>query len=95
MGEITRSGLAHHNVSEFDSGNDAFNVWLKSKSLINEQKGESRTEVVCDDDRVIGFYSLATSAVEQTRVSRRIGRNTPDPVPMILLGQLATDVAAS
>ena len=50
------------------------------------KKGESRTDVVCDDDRVIGFYSLAASAVEQTRVSRRIGRNMPDPVPMLLLG---------
>ena len=36
-----------------------------------------------------GFYSLAASAVEGRRVSSRVGCGMPDPVPVILLGQLA------
>ena len=38
-----------------------------------------------------GFYTLAASAVERRRVSSRMGRNMPDPIPVILLGQLAVD----
>ena len=38
-----------------------------------------------------GFYSLAASAVEKRRVSSRVGRNMPEPIPVILLGQLAVD----
>ena len=40
---------------------------------------------------MVGFYSLAASSVERRRVSSRVGRNMPDPVPVILLGQLAVD----
>ena len=49
--------------------------------------------MACDGDRVAGFYSLAASAVQRSRVSSRVGRNMPDPVPVILLGQLAVDKA--
>ena len=47
--------------------------------------------MVCDGDRVVAFYSLAASSVERSRVSSRVGRNMPDPLPAILLGQLAVD----
>ena len=53
--------------------------------------GGVRTYVVCDGDRVIAFYSLAASAVERRRVSSRVGRAMPEPIPVILLGQLAVD----
>ena len=45
----------------------------------------------CDGMRVVGFYSLAASAVERRRVPSRVGRSMPEPVPVILLGQLAVD----
>lgn len=54
-------------------------------------EGRRRTYVACDSDRVIGFYSLAASSVEKRRVSSRIGRNMPEPIPVILLRQLAVD----
>ena len=47
--------------------------------------------MVCDGDRVVGFYSLAASAVERRRLTSRVKRNMPEPVPVILLGQLAVD----
>ena len=58
---------------------------------MNEAKGGARTYVACDGDRVAGFYSLAASSVERRRVSSRVGRNMPEPIPIILLGQLAVD----
>ena len=80
-----------HDVSQFSSGVPALDTWLQGKTRLNEAKGGARTYVACDGDRVAGFYSLAASAVEKHRVSSRVGRNMPEPIPVILLGQLAVD----
>ena len=80
-----------HDVSRFDSGMPSLNTWLQRKARLNEAKGGARTYVVCDGARVIAFYSLAASSVERRRVSSRVGRNMPEPIPVILLGQLAVD----
>ena len=81
----------HHDVSRFSSGVPALDAWLQGKARLNEARGGARTYVACDGDRVAGFYSLAASAVECQRVSSRVGRNMPEPIPVILLGQLAVD----
>ena len=81
----------HHDISQFSSGVPTLDAWLRGKARLNEARGGARTYVAYDGDRVIGFYSLAASAVERRRVSSRVGRNMPDPVPVILLGQLAVD----
>ncbi len=80
-----------HDLSQFSSGVPVLDAWLHGKARLNEAKGGARTYVACDGDRVAGFYSLAASAVERRRVSSRVGRNMPDPIPVILLGQLAVD----
>ena len=80
-----------HDISQFSSGASAVDSWLKSKARLNEDRGGARTYVVCDGARVAGFYSLAASSVERRRVSSRVGRNMPEPIPVILLGQLAVD----
>ena len=80
-----------HDVSQFSSGVPALDAWLRGKARLNEEKGGARTYVACDGARVAGFYSLAASAVERRRVSSRVGRGMPEPIPVILLGQLAVD----
>ena len=80
-----------HDVSHFSSGVPALDTWLQGKARLNEAKGGARTYVACDGDRVAGFHSLAASSVERRRVPSRVGRAMPDPVPVILLGQLAVD----
>ena len=84
---------SRHDISRFSSGVPALDAWLQGKARLNEARGGARTYVACDGDRVVGFYSLAASAVQRSRVSSRVGRNMPDPVPVILLGQLAVDEA--
>ena len=82
-----------HDVSRFSAGVPALDAWLRGKARLNEAKGGARTYVACDGDRVAGFYSLAATSVEKRRLSSRVGRNMPEPVPAILLGQLAVDSA--
>ena len=83
----------HHDISQFSSEVPTLDAWLRGKARLNEARGSAHTYVACHGDRVAGFYSLAASSVEWRRVSSRIGRNMPDPVPVILLGQLAVDEA--
>lgn len=82
-----------HDISQFSSGVPALDAWLRGKARLNEARGGARTYVVCDGGRAVGFYSLAASAVERRRAPSRVGRGMPDPVPVILLGQLAVDEA--
>ena len=80
-----------HDISRFSSGVPTLDTWLRGKTRLNEAKGGARTYVVCEGDRVAGFYSLAASAAARRRLSSRIGRSMPDPIPVILLGRLAVD----
>ena len=73
-----------YDVSRFESGAESLDAWLRRKARLNEAKGGARTYVVCDGHRVIGFYSLAASSVERRRVSSRVGRSMPEPIPVIL-----------
>ena len=82
-----------HDISQFSSGVPTLDAWLRGKARLNEARGGARTYVACDGARVAGFYSLAASSVERRRLSSRVGRNMPDPIPVILLGQLAVDEA--
>ena len=80
-----------HDISQFRSDVPGLDAWLQGKARLNEAKGGARTYVACDGTRVVGFYSLAASAVERRRVPSRVGRSMPEPVPVFLLGQLAVD----
>ena len=84
---------SRHDISQFSSGVPTLDAWLRGKARLNEARGGARTYVACDGDRVAGFYSLAASSVERRRVPSRVARNLPDPIPVILLGQLAVDEA--
>ncbi len=53
--------------------------------------GASRTFVVCEGPRVVGYYALASGAVAVEAASGRFKRNMPDPIPVVVLGRLAVD----
>lgn len=83
---------ASHDVSDFSCGKPALDRWLKTRALSNQEKGFTAVIVVHDDNRVVGYYGLAPTAVLPTHLPRAIRTGQPpDPVPCLLLGQLATD----
>ena len=81
------------NPHGFDCGNDQLNTWLRSRALANERLHVSRTYVTIDTgtSQIAGFYSLAMHSIARTGTVGRFRRNAPDPVPVVLLGQLAVD----
>jgi GNAT superfamily N-acetyltransferase len=82
-----------HDLTAFDSGEAVLDEWLRNRAFDNEAKGASRTYVVCSGKRVVGFYALAAGAITHEKAPGRVKRNMPDPVPVMLLGQLAVDRA--
>jgi GNAT superfamily N-acetyltransferase len=84
---------AFHNLAEFDCGTPSLNQWLTRQALKNEASGASRTYVVCIDNTVVGYYCLAAGAVVRTEAPKPMQRNMPDPIPVMILGRLAVDLA--
>lgn len=83
---------AVHDVSEFSCGKPTLDHWLKTRALSNQEKGFTAVLVVHEAGRVVGYYGLAPSAVIPSVLPRSIRTGQPpDPVPCLLLGQLATD----
>ncbi|MBK5964674.1 GNAT family N-acetyltransferase [Thiocystis minor] len=82
-----------HVVSAFVCGRAALDTWLKQRALRNQASGAARTFVVCDGERVIAYYALASSAVAPTLATGRMRRNMPDPIPVVILARLAVDGA--
>jgi len=80
-----------HDLSQFQCGEPALDDWLRRRALQNEERGASRTYVVCAGLRVAGYYALAVGAVAHAGTAGRVRRNMPDPVPVMMIGRLAVD----
>jgi GNAT superfamily N-acetyltransferase len=81
-----------HEVSEFSCGKPSLDRWLKTRALSNQEKGFTAVLVVHEANRVIGYYGLAPTAILPSTLPRSIRTGQPpNPLPCLLLGQLATD----
>jgi GNAT superfamily N-acetyltransferase len=84
---------AVHDVSEFSCGKASLDHWLKTRALSNQEEGFTAVMVVHEGARVVANYGLAPTAVVPNVLPRSIRTGQPpDPVPCLLLGQLATDI---
>jgi predicted N-acetyltransferase YhbS len=77
----------------FDCGRESLNQWFRRHAWRNQEAGTSRTSVICDTETqsVVGHVSLATGQMQRAYLPKAAQRNRPDPIPIILLGQLAVD----
>ena len=81
----------HHEIEEFNSGEASLDGWLRRRARANQVSGASRTFVVCEGKKVIGYYALASGAVTVETAPGRFRRNMPDPIPVAVLARLAVD----
>lgn len=79
---------AAHDVAAFDCGDPILDDWLKHRALKNESRF-SRTYVVCDEGRVVGYYCIAAGAVERGAAPGKVRRNAPASIPVSVIGRLA------
>jgi predicted N-acetyltransferase YhbS len=84
---------AEHDREGFDCGRESINQWFRRHAWRNQQSGASRTSVVCDREHgaVAGCVALCAAQVERGFLPKSAQRNQPDPLPAMLLGQLAVD----
>jgi GNAT superfamily N-acetyltransferase len=78
----------------FDCGKPSLNLWFQRHAWKNQKSGVSRTNVLCDAStgNIVAFISLTTAEIQREYLPKSQQRNKPDPVPAILLGQLAVDL---
>jgi predicted N-acetyltransferase YhbS len=83
----------HDNRQLFDCGREPLNQWFRRHAWSNQVNGTSRVNVIEDTAscRIIGYVALSSSQIERAFLPKAQQRNTPDPVPVTLLGQLAVD----
>jgi GNAT superfamily N-acetyltransferase len=82
-----------HPIEGFACGYDSLDRWLASQALRADRERTAVTYIVNDEVRVVGYYSLASHSVRRASVGGGwLQRNTPDPIPALLLGRLAVDL---
>jgi len=95
LGEINygppRRILTTDLVEDFDCGESSLNDWLKNRALKNDLTDASRTYVVCIENTIVAYYSLHLGSIYHSDAVRKIKRNMPDPIPVLVLGRLAVD----
>lgn len=80
-----------HDLAAFDCGSASLNTWLARRAMANQGSGATRTYVVCQGRRVIGYFALAAGAIISADSTGRFRRNMPEPIPVVLLARLAVD----
>lgn len=80
---------SEHQLDEFDCGNATLNEWLIKRALKNQTYSSSRTFVITENEKVIGYYALASGSVQREIAPKSLARSMPDPLPVIILGRLA------
>lgn len=80
-----------HDLADFDCGVPSLDDWLQRRALRNQASGASRCFVVAEGTRVIGSYTLSAGVIERAAVPGRLRRQTPESLPVLLLGRMAVD----
>jgi len=90
---LPRPLVAEDDRAGFDCGRESLNQWFRRHAWRNQEGGSSRTSVICDTATgvVAGYVSLSAAKIDRAFLPKSDQRNRPDPIPAILLGQLAVD----
>jgi GNAT superfamily N-acetyltransferase len=83
----------HHQTENFLSGIASLDDWLKRRAHANQASGASRTFVVSDGQKIVGYYALASGALHANSAPGHFRRNMPEPIPIAILARLAVDQA--
>lgn len=86
-----------HERGEFSCGKAPLDVFIRTQAGQYARKRVGRTFIAVrpNSPKVIGYYTLAASAVAFADVPTEVSKKLPKhPVPCILLGRLAVDTTA-
>lgn len=80
-----------HDLSVFRSGEATSDYWLRHRAHQYDEFGGSRAYIVRMGTRVAAYYALALGTVAHAATPGLIRRDTPDPMPIMVIEQIAVD----
>lgn len=79
-------------IDGFDCGLPVVNNWLRNQ-LKNAGRQHTAVAYATFSNGVLaGFYTLSAYGINHTEANGWLKRNSPDPIPAILLGMLGVDI---
>lgn len=82
----------NHQMEGFDCNKPALNDWLLRHARQAQGSGSARTFVVCDENRVAGYFSLTVGQIDTLEAPQRVRRGMGQyPIPVVILARLAVD----
>lgn len=84
----------NHNRINFDCGEEALTLYLTHFARQDMRRGLARTFIIKqeDDDKVLGYYSLCSGAIDASEIQDSILKKLPKyPIPVARLARLAVD----
>jgi predicted GNAT family N-acyltransferase len=83
-----------HDISDFDSGNEELNDFLKNDSIRDQRNLISKTHLCFWNNHLAGFITLAADSVQVKRIDRSDHMNgyRYSVYPCLLIGRLAVDI---
>jgi GNAT superfamily N-acetyltransferase len=83
---------SRHDRARFDSGEPVLDEWLRRYAGQNRRRDTAATWAIVDaQDTVVAYASIAMTGIDRSALPSSVARQTPDPVPALLLGRLAVD----
>lgn len=80
---------AAHDLTDFTSGNEELDRWLREHARSATGQG-TRTYVLVDaTDGVVGYFAIVPHVLDRGDAPKRLGRGAPRQIPGILLAKLA------
>jgi GNAT superfamily N-acetyltransferase len=83
---------ARHNRGDFTCGDPTLDDWLRRYAGQNRRGNTAATWVIADeDDAVVAYASVSMTGVDLSSAPSSMAKQSPQPVPALLLGRLAVD----
>ena len=74
-----------HLLDKFDSGQPYLDLWLREFARNVDRKNLGRTFVWhAGDNEVLGYYTLAPTAIDREELPANLGRGSPNRIPAVL-----------
>ena len=90
--EITIRFVDDKEIKKFDCGNKDLNSYFIKYAKQNDSKNISRTFVLQDEGKIVGFYTLTAAQIRCEEMPQEILKHSPRyPLPAIRIARFAID----
>ena len=81
-----------HKVAGFSCGRESLDRYLIRDGLKRDAAGDAKVIVLARSDlEVVGYYTVSSASVSREAATRKLRRNSPEAIPMALIGRFAID----